>query len=65
MNTQFGTEGLTAPGVEEGGGPIVLGMSCNCQPPISGVQPLVSHGSLISGFQTSDPNGPTVAVTKV
>lgn len=57
MNTQFGTEALTAPGVEEGGGPIVLGMSCNCQPPIS-------HGSLISGAQTSDPNGPTVAVTK-
>lgn len=45
MNRQLGAEGLTATGAEEGGGPIVLGMSCNCHPPG------------ITGVQTSDPLG--------
>ena len=45
MNRQFGAEGLTATGAEEGGGPIVLGMSCNC------------HAPGITGVQTSDPLG--------
>lgn len=52
MNTQLGAEGLAAPGVKEGGGPISPGNELWLSSPV------------ITGVQTSDPNGPTVAVTK-